>query len=56
VRAIGATSLFQIEGAALQDVVSRDHRLKLLFDAMIARRTAEARERVQEHHRVFFGT
>jgi len=56
VRAIGPTSLFQIEGAALQAVVSRDHRLKLLFDAMIARRAAEVRERVQEHHRVFFGT
>ncbi len=56
VRAIGPASLFQIEGAALQAVVAKDHRVKLLFDAMIAKRTAEAKARVQEHHRVFFGT
>ncbi len=56
VRAIGPTSLFQIAGAALQAVVAKDHRIKLLFDAMIAKRSAEAKARVQEHHRVFFGT
>ncbi len=55
VRAIGPASLFKIEGKALQDVVERDEKLRALFDAMIARRAAETKARVTEHHRVFFG-
>lgn len=56
VRAIGATSLFGIEGKALQALVATDPRIKQLFNAVIARRAAEVRVRVDEHHRVFFGT
>ena len=55
VRAIGTTTLFRIEGTALQAAVADDPRARQLFDAMIARRTAEARARTEEHHRVFFG-
>jgi serine/threonine protein kinase/CRP-like cAMP-binding protein len=56
VRAIGTTSLFCIEGRALQAAVASDARLKQLMNTVIARRSAELRERVLEHHRVFFDT
>jgi len=56
VRAIGPVSLFQIEGKALKEIVAKDTRLRVLFDAMIARRSAETQARVSEHERVFFGT
>jgi serine/threonine protein kinase/CRP-like cAMP-binding protein len=49
VRAIGAVSMFQIEGRLLNDVVDRQPRLRAMFDAMIARRAAEAKARVLEH-------
>ena len=55
VRAIGPTTLFRIEGQSLQAAVANDPRARQLFDAMIDRRTAEARARTEEHHRVFFG-
>jgi serine/threonine-protein kinase len=52
VRAIGPTTVLEIESAALQAVVDSDPRLEQLFDTMMAHRTAEVRTRVQEHHRV----
>ncbi len=56
VRAIGPTTVLEIESAALQAVVNRDTRLEQLFDTMMTHRTAEVRTRVQEHRRVFLGT
>jgi serine/threonine protein kinase/CRP-like cAMP-binding protein len=56
VRALGNATLFRIEGKALQAAIASDPRAKQRFDATIARRTAEARARTEEHHRVFFGT
>ena len=56
VRAIGPTTVLEIESAALQAVVNRDPRLEQLFDTMMTHRTAEVRTRVQEHRRVFLGT
>jgi serine/threonine protein kinase/CRP-like cAMP-binding protein len=49
VRAIGPVSLFQIEGRLLHALVDREPRLRVMFDAMIARRAAEAKARVLEH-------
>ena len=49
VRAIGPVSLFQIEGKLLHALVDREPRLRVMFDAMIARRAAEAKARVLEH-------
>ncbi len=56
VRAIGKTTLFRIDGPALQAAVFGGPRARALFETMIARRTEEARARTEEHHRVFFGT
>jgi CRP-like cAMP-binding protein len=56
VRALGNATLFRIEGKALQAAIGSDPRAKQRFDATIARRTAEAHARTEEHHRVFFGT
>jgi CRP-like cAMP-binding protein len=56
VRAMGPVSLFRIEKKALLEIVDRQPRLRELFDATIAMRTAETVSRVQEHQRVFFGT
>jgi serine/threonine-protein kinase len=49
VRAIGPVGLFQIEGRLLHAIVDREPRLRMMFDAMIARRAAEAKARVLEH-------
>jgi CRP-like cAMP-binding protein len=49
VRAIGAVGLLQIEGRLLHANVDREPRLRMIFDAMIARRAAEAKARVLEH-------
>jgi CRP-like cAMP-binding protein len=54
VRAIGAVSLFQIDGKALAAIVDRQPKLRALFDAMIHTRAKETQARVQEHHRLFF--
>lgn len=54
VRAIGAVSLFQIDGKKLAAIVDQNPRLRALFDAMIHTRAKETQARVQEHHRLFF--
>lgn len=54
VRAIGAVSLFQIDGDAFAKIVDRQPRIRALFDAMIHTRARETAARVQEHHRLFF--
>jgi serine/threonine protein kinase/CRP-like cAMP-binding protein len=56
VRAMGDVSLFKIDSKALLEIVERQPRLKSLFDATIASRTAEMKNRVREHQRLFFGT
>ena len=43
-------------GEIVAAIVERQPRLKTLFDATIASRTAEMKNRVREHQRLFFGT
>ena len=56
VRAMGEASLFKIDRRELLAIVDREPKLRNLFDATIASRTAEMRSRVREHQRLFFGT
>jgi serine/threonine protein kinase/CRP-like cAMP-binding protein len=56
VRSMGDGELFVMPRASLVDILNRQPKLRDLFDATIAARTAEAQDRVREHQRVFFGT
>ncbi len=56
VRAMGEVSLFKIDRRELLDILERQPQLKQLLDDTIASRTAEMRNRVLEHQRLFFGT
>ena len=56
VRAMGEVALLKIDRGALLEVFARQPRLQRLFEQTIAARTAEMKDRVHEHHRLFFGT
>jgi serine/threonine-protein kinase len=56
IRALGAVGLLQIDGRQLQRIVAREPRLKAIFDATIARRSAEMQARVLEHDRLLVPT
>jgi serine/threonine protein kinase/CRP-like cAMP-binding protein len=56
IRAIGPVSLFEFDGRLLQQVASREPRLRAALDEMIARRAAEVRARVLEHDRLWVTT
>jgi CRP-like cAMP-binding protein len=55
VRAMGDVALLKIDGRAFRAIVAREPRLQAVFDAMIASRTAEVKDRVMEHQRLFVG-
>ena len=56
VRAMGEVSHFKIDRKELLAIVDRQPKLRSLFDATIASRTAETKSRVREHQRLFFST
>ncbi|OGQ23881.1 MAG: hypothetical protein A2138_22075 [Deltaproteobacteria bacterium RBG_16_71_12] len=56
VRAMGDVSLLKIDRSALLEIFARQPRLLRLFEQTIAARSAEMKDRVHEHQRLFVGT
>jgi len=56
VASMGETTAFRIDRKWLLELVEREPALRRMFDETIRARTAETKERIDEHRRVFFGT
>jgi serine/threonine protein kinase/CRP-like cAMP-binding protein len=56
VAAMGDTTVFRIDRKWLLEIVDREPALRRMFDETIRVRTAETRERIDEHRRIFYGT